>query len=84
MDDPGGSVVSTQSVGSQPKEASLAGESEVLRYLYMCFKRLKNTESDKQVCIYLFFFVFALHCISSRGYCLFLIYHKNIPLEACC
>ena len=53
MDDPGGSVVSTRSVPAQPKDASLAGESEVLRYLYMCFERLKNEDSDamKQVCI---------------------------------
>ena len=49
MDDPGSCVVSTRAVRAQPKDASVAGESEVLRYLYMCYERLQNINSNKQV-----------------------------------
>ena len=49
MDDPGNCVISTKLVRPQPKDASLAGESEVLRYLYMCYERLKHVETNKQV-----------------------------------
>ena len=50
MEDPGSCVVSTRAVKAQPRDASMAGESEVLRYLYMCYERLQNISSNKQVC----------------------------------
>ena len=52
MEDPGNCVVSTRAVKAQPRDASMAGESEVLRYLYMCYERLQNIGSNKQVGFY--------------------------------
>lgn len=48
MYNPGAEVVQTRQGQSKPTEASLAGEAQVLRYLYQCYERCCNLKANKQ------------------------------------
>ncbi|XP_053392702.1 ubiquitin conjugation factor E4 A-like [Mercenaria mercenaria] len=48
LENPGAEVISTRKCQKRPTEASLAGESQVLRYLYQCFERCCNLKADNQ------------------------------------
>ncbi|XP_053392708.1 ubiquitin conjugation factor E4 A-like isoform X2 [Mercenaria mercenaria] len=48
LENPGAEVISTRQSQKRPTEASLAGESQVLRYLYQCFERCCNLKADNQ------------------------------------
>jgi hypothetical protein len=51
MENPGSDVISTKKGQKKPTEASLAGESQVLRYLYQCYERCSNLKGDNQVAL---------------------------------
>lgn len=52
MENPGASVVTTRDgARPSPKEASSAGESEHLRYLYQCYKRCEQRKNMDSVSI---------------------------------
>ena len=49
MENPGSAVISTQPGNSRPTEASWAGETQVLRYLYQCYERCVNIQNTQKV-----------------------------------
>lgn len=49
MESPGAEVITTQPGNSRPTEAAMAGEAQVLRYLYQCYERCVKMQADVKV-----------------------------------